>query len=128
MYPCVCCGHLTIPEQPGSYFICPICFWEDDVSQLRWPTMSGGANDVSLIEGQANFREFGSCKLRMNSCPSATRNSKCVAKGRICGLLTSAHRYSQATPSPSLSRPDLYPCCPASSGAAPALRAAAQFS
>ncbi|NVN52927.1 hypothetical protein HLY00_2218 [Mycolicibacterium hippocampi] len=67
MYPCVCCGHLTIPEQPGSYFICPICFWEDDVSQLRWPTMSGGANDVSLIEGQANFREFGSCKLRMTA-------------------------------------------------------------
>jgi hypothetical protein len=35
----------------GSYDICPICGWEDDVSQLRFPRMHG-ANKVSLIEGQ----------------------------------------------------------------------------
>ncbi|MGX1964083.1 CPCC family cysteine-rich protein [Streptomyces sp. CB02115] len=37
---------------PGSYKICPVCFWEDDGAQFRWPTMGGGANKVSLIEAQ----------------------------------------------------------------------------
>jgi hypothetical protein len=41
-------------EPPGSYDICKICFWEDDVSQLRFPRTSG-ANRLSLIEAQNNF-------------------------------------------------------------------------
>lgn len=65
MYPCVCCGHLTASEPPGNYEICPICFWEDDAVQLRWPNISGGANKVSLIQGQANYREFGACESRL---------------------------------------------------------------
>ncbi len=36
-YPCPCCGYLVFTEPPGSYTICPICFWEDDISQLRFP-------------------------------------------------------------------------------------------
>jgi hypothetical protein len=27
--------------------------------------MSGGANDVSLLEGQRNFIEFGACEKRL---------------------------------------------------------------
>lgn len=46
---------------PGSYEICPVCFWEDDGVQFRWPTMDGGANRVSLVEAQQNYREFGAC-------------------------------------------------------------------
>jgi Cysteine-rich CPCC len=46
-------------EPPGSYEICAICGWEDDVSQLRFPRMSGGANKVSLIQGQRNFAGDG---------------------------------------------------------------------
>ena len=53
-YPCPCCGYLTSSD-PGSYDICPICGWEDDISQLRFPRMAGGANRVSLIDAQANF-------------------------------------------------------------------------
>lgn len=57
-YPCPCCGYLVFDESPGSHEICPICFWEDDLTQLRFPLMSGGANPVSLIEAQENkFRE-----------------------------------------------------------------------
>lgn len=48
---------------PGSHDICHVCFWEDDVSQLRFPT-TGGANKVSLIEGQHNFDKFGASELR----------------------------------------------------------------
>jgi hypothetical protein len=62
-YPCPCCGYLIFEEPPGSYDICNVCGWEDDLSQLRFPSM-GGANRVSLIEGQSNFEEFGVSELR----------------------------------------------------------------
>jgi rubrerythrin len=35
-YPCPGCGYLVFDEPPGSYEICPICFWEDDLAQLRF--------------------------------------------------------------------------------------------
>lgn len=47
---------------PGSYAICPVCFWEDDAVQFRWPTMPGGANRTSLIDAQRNYQDFGSCE------------------------------------------------------------------
>jgi hypothetical protein len=58
-FPCPCCGYLTSSE-PGSYDICPICGWEDDLSQLRFAAMAGGANDVSLFQAQRNFVATGS--------------------------------------------------------------------
>ncbi|MFE0846140.1 CPCC family cysteine-rich protein [Streptomyces rochei] len=62
--PCPCCGHRVLDAMPGSYEICPVCFWEDDVVQFRWPTMGGGANRVSLIEAQRNYQDFGACNQR----------------------------------------------------------------
>ncbi|MER6141865.1 CPCC family cysteine-rich protein [Streptomyces sparsogenes] len=58
--PCVCCGHLVF-ESVGSYEICPLCFWEDDLVQLRWPTHAGGANSTSLVQAQVNYQAFGAC-------------------------------------------------------------------
>ena len=52
---CVCCGYRTLSEPPGSHEICPVCGWEDDVYQLRWPYRSGGANKSSLIDAQRRF-------------------------------------------------------------------------
>jgi hypothetical protein len=63
-YPCVCCGHLTMNDGPGSYQICAVCFWEDDDIQLRWPDYSGGANRPSLIEAPQNFQDYGACDER----------------------------------------------------------------
>ena len=63
-FPCPCCGHLVFDEPPGSYDICPVCFWEDDISQLRWPDSSGGANRPSLIEAQRNVRRWGTIEER----------------------------------------------------------------
>ena len=64
-FPCPCCGYLTLSEPPGSYDICPICFWEDDVVQLRFVTLSGGANTVSLVDGQKNFAAIGASEDRL---------------------------------------------------------------
>jgi cysteine-rich CPCC protein len=58
-YACPACGYLVFSEPAGSYDICPICFWEDDLVQLAFPDMAGGANKVSLIEAQNNFAKFG---------------------------------------------------------------------
>jgi hypothetical protein len=57
-HPCPCCGYLTLDE-PGLYHICAICGWEDDISQLRFATLSGGANRPSLSEAQGNYAKHG---------------------------------------------------------------------
>jgi hypothetical protein len=53
-------------EPPGSYVICRICFWEDDLLQLYYPHQAGGANQCNLIEGQVNFVQFGACERAMS--------------------------------------------------------------
>ena len=65
MFPCPCCGYLIFDEPPGSYDICPICFWEDNIVQLRFPEMGGGPNKISLIESQKNFAAMGACEERL---------------------------------------------------------------
>jgi len=60
MFPCPCCGYLTIGEEPpGTFEICPVCFWEDDNVQFENPNYVGGANSVSLNQARENFRLFG---------------------------------------------------------------------
>lgn len=59
-YACPCCGFLTLPEEPpGTFAICPVCYWEDDDVQFKDPTYGAGANIVSLAEARKNFREYG---------------------------------------------------------------------
>ena len=51
MYFCPCCGYRTFYESPpGSYLICPICFWEDtgDIWGIR--------------KAQLNFLSYGACE------------------------------------------------------------------
>lgn len=66
-YTCPCCGYLTFAESPGSYEVCPICFWEDDALQLAFPDLVGGANKISLIEAQKNFLSQGASEARFSS-------------------------------------------------------------
>lgn len=57
MYPCPCCGYLTLSEKsPGTYEICPICCWEDALIDEE-----PGSNGVSLRIAQRNFLAFGAC-------------------------------------------------------------------
>jgi hypothetical protein len=61
-FPCPCCGYKTFRHNPnGSYDICEVCFWEDDPIQLKEPDYEGGANPMSLRQGQQNLLEFGAC-------------------------------------------------------------------
>lgn len=63
-FPCPCCGYLVFERQPGSNATCPICHWEDDLTQLRFPRMPGSANTVSLESAQHNFDDLGVAERR----------------------------------------------------------------
>jgi len=63
-YPCPCCGYLVFRMQPGGNERCPICLWEDDLAQLRFPRLAGSANHVSLDEAQHNYADFGAAERR----------------------------------------------------------------
>lgn len=68
-YKCKCCGYYTLEEEPldpnmypGTFEICPVCFWEDDSLQYKDPELKGGANKVSLNEAKENFKKFGAIR------------------------------------------------------------------
>ena len=63
-FPCPCCGYRVFARQPGSSEKCPICRWEDDLAQLRFPRLPGSANHVSLEDAQHNYAEIGSAERR----------------------------------------------------------------
>jgi len=65
-FACPCCGYKTFKYKPnGSFDICEVCFWEDDPVQLENPDYEGGANKISLRQGQKNFLKFGACEIKM---------------------------------------------------------------
>ncbi|MDN3575820.1 CPCC family cysteine-rich protein [Chitinimonas viridis] len=78
MFTCPCCGYEVFGESPGSYEICPFCFWEDDASQLYFPNQAGGPNPCSLMESQVNFVQFGACNREMvkNVRPATAEDTK----------------------------------------------------
>jgi hypothetical protein len=50
-----------------AYEICSVCFWEDDLPQMRWPLMAAGANAFSLVEAQRNYQRFGATEERFRN-------------------------------------------------------------
>ncbi len=67
-YPCPCCGFLTLDQKPpGTYAICPVCWWEDDDVQARDPDYAGGANRLSLRQARENFRHCGASDAEFTS-------------------------------------------------------------
>ena len=60
LFPCPCCGFLTLEEKPpGTFLICDVCWWEDDHVQFDNPDLSGRANIFSLIEARENYAQLG---------------------------------------------------------------------
>ena len=46
-------------EPPGTFEICPVCFWEDDNVQFDDPEYEGGANGISLNKARENYKKTG---------------------------------------------------------------------
>jgi len=60
---CPCCSHRTLADLcPGSFEVCPVCDWEDDLIQFEDPELCGGANRVSLRQARENYLQFGACE------------------------------------------------------------------
>ena len=55
-HPCTVCGK-TIFTEKDSFYICPVCGWEDYYLQLKRPDYWGGANEMSLNEYKRNWIE-----------------------------------------------------------------------
>ncbi|MEE6452628.1 CPCC family cysteine-rich protein [Gottfriedia acidiceleris] len=65
LYPCPCCGYKTLEEEDrGSYEICQVCFWEDDIIQNEDEDFVGGANDLSLRQAKENFKKYRVSNLK----------------------------------------------------------------
>ena len=64
LYPCPCCGHLVFRREPGGHEVCPICLWEDELAQLRFPLMPSISNGVSLSVAQQNYQTFGAAQRK----------------------------------------------------------------
>lgn len=53
-YACLCCGYLTLPQPPpGTWDICPVCFWEDVPIDAGWIQ-----NQVALRQAQRTFLQI----------------------------------------------------------------------
>jgi hypothetical protein len=62
---CPCCRCKTLSKR-AIYAICPVCYWEDDgQDDDDADVVYGGPNyELSLTQGQANYREFGASRRK----------------------------------------------------------------
>lgn len=70
---------MTAP--PGSYDVCAVCGWEDDIVGLRWPDLDGGANRLSLIEAQRSYAAHGSADPQSQAATRPPRDDEPVEPG-----------------------------------------------
>ena len=68
-YPCPCCGYLTLPapREEAIAFICPVCFWENDVFTHSDDEPSDENHGMTLKQGRAAYRAFGAVQERFRS-------------------------------------------------------------
>jgi len=59
IYPCPCCGYLTfpVPKESAVAFICPVCYWENDV-------FAPGEDAPSDENGGMTLRGGRGCRAR----------------------------------------------------------------
>ena len=63
-YPCPCCGYLTfpVPGEEAMAFICPVCFWENDVFAPGEDDPGDENHNMTLRQGRENYRKWGAVR------------------------------------------------------------------
>lgn len=63
-YPCPCCGQLTfpVPKEEAIAYICPVCFWENDVFDPGEDAPSDENRGMTLRQGRENYRKWGAVR------------------------------------------------------------------
>jgi len=62
-YKCLCCGNYTLPIEPEAAvaFICPVCYWENDVFITSDNEPSDENRGLTLLQARDNYRKIGAC-------------------------------------------------------------------
>jgi hypothetical protein len=61
---CSCCDHITVQNRARNE-VCPVCFWEDDGTELNQPNEPSASNEnLTLRDARLNFKELGCCNVR----------------------------------------------------------------
>ncbi|WP_369297752.1 CPCC family cysteine-rich protein [uncultured Neglectibacter sp.] len=63
-YPCPCCGSLTlpVPQEEAIAYICPVCFWENDVFVSGEDEPSDENHGMTLRQGREFYRKYGTLR------------------------------------------------------------------
>ena len=63
-FPCPCCGYLTFPapKEEAVAFVCPVCFWENDVFTPDADQPSDENRGITLNQGREAFRRLGAVR------------------------------------------------------------------
>ena len=66
-YPCPCCGYITfpVPKEEALAYICPVCFWENDVFDPGEDDPSDENGGMTLRQGRANYQQYGAVRQRL---------------------------------------------------------------
>ena len=63
-YPCPCCGYLTfpVPREEALAYICPVCYWENDLFDPGEDDPSDENRGMTLRQGRENYRKWGAVR------------------------------------------------------------------
>ena len=63
-YPCPCCGYITfpVPKEEAIAYICPVCFWENDVFDPGEDDPSDENGGMTLRQGRENYHKYGAVR------------------------------------------------------------------
>ena len=63
-FPCPCCGYRTfpVPREDAIAFICPVCFWENDVFDPGEDQPSDENHGMTLRQGREAFQRLGAVR------------------------------------------------------------------
>ena len=72
MHKCLCCGNetLPVPAEEAIAYICPVCWWENDVFLKSPHEPSDENHGMTLLEAHENYIKYGICDIspRLHRC------------------------------------------------------------
>ena len=65
MYKCLCCGNetLPVPAADAIAYICPVCWWENDVFLHGDDEPSDENHGMTLLQARKNYKKYGICDI-----------------------------------------------------------------
>ena len=63
-YPCPCCGYKTfpVPKEEAISYICPVCFWENDLFGPGAEYPSDENHGMTLSQGREMYQRVGAVR------------------------------------------------------------------